>query len=392
MNVVVPAVVEAHQELRTQFLSLIDALSTVSGLAGLRADGNDANLLMEQALSVLVEHQDLQQCSIFLLEDGLLHCRVGTSFMEEEVHAMAAGRHDGTRTFRPGEGIIGIAAETGEVQVCDDCLNDARFKNEADKRTQGSLICAPIHFGERVYGVLNIYHPVAFHFQHWHRNLLGVFGHMLGQMLTHHFNREALESVIADRTRQLEQALFEAERLKRRYEELSTVDELTELHNRRFFFAETEAALSRAVRHRHPFCLLIMDLDHFKTINDRFGHPCGDRVLKRMAEILRPFIRDGDILARLGGEEFVLSLPNTAADGAVKLADRIRENLEKTRWTEHDTEFGVTTSIGITCLDHYPATPQANQLDVLMREADRALYYAKFNGRNQVAVYHDIFD
>ena len=108
---------------------------------------------------------------------------------------------------------------------------------------------------------------------------------------------------------------------------MSIIDPLTKLYNRRFFYTEVTSGLARAKRYSQPFSLLLMDLDHFKKVNDTHGHECGDKVLIAVAEILSRFTREGDTLARYGGEEFIMALPETDTAGAIKLAERIEQRL-----------------------------------------------------------------
>jgi diguanylate cyclase (GGDEF)-like protein len=213
---------------------------------------------------------------------------------------------------------------------------------------------------------------------------------VLGLMMANHRARRHLEGLVTERTRQLQQALAEAEELKRRYEELSTVDDLTGLHNRRFFKAEGEAALARSMRYEHPFCLMLIDLDFFKHVNDTFGHGVGDMVLRDLARVLRRHTREGDILARYGGEEFILALPNTDLDGARATAERIREHVRSLKWESQGRPFRVTLSIGVASFLPQPEQAGTASLQTLIREADEALYYCKGTGRDRVRAHQDL--
>ena len=190
-------------------------------------------------------------------------------------------------------------------------------------------------------------------------------------------------------------ALEESERLRARYEEMSIIDHLTKLYNRRFFFTEATTMLSRAKRYLQPLSVMLMDLDHFKQVNDTHGHEIGDHVLKGVADILSRFTREGDVLARFGGEEFVLALPNTDTAGAVRLAERIRSTIEKHEWTDVDNgKLKITISIGLTSLltheDQDLLNGYTSQLTDILREADRALYYVKQHGRNNVKAFSEL--
>jgi diguanylate cyclase (GGDEF)-like protein len=389
--------VEAARELRQRFVSLLDSLSAVRSLTQLDCSAElDQEALLVQALEALMQHQDMAHASVFLLEGGdTLRCATGRDFVEatrETAEGLAPEHRYLPRTFRLGEGIVGLAAETREMQSCPDCHTDPRFVQHLGDTVGagGSLVCAPVVAGEALLGVVNVYHPEPHFFQDWHRQTLAVFCGVLGHMLASLQANHRLETLVVQRTLQLESALAEAERLKRRYEELSTVDELTALHNRRFFFAEAEAALARSVRYRHPFCLLLIDLDFFKRVNDTFGHAVGDAVLRDLAAGLLRHTREGDILARFGGEEFVLALPNTTLEGALALAERIRVHVADLSWELESGSFGLSVSIGVSAFEGTTRRNARKILDRLLAEADQAMYHCKRHGRNQVSAFAEI--
>jgi len=163
--------------------------------------------------------------------------------------------------------------------------------------------------------------------------------------------------------------------------ELATRDELTGLGNRRYFVQRGEEALRLAARHHRPLSLLMIDLDKFKQVNDRFGHAAGDDVLKFLAVSLSLHSRSTDTCGRIGGEEFAIVLPETALPEALASAERIREAVARTPVpTDQSAEpIAITVSIGAATL------APGQSLDALLEEADRALYEAKRSGRNRVA-------
>jgi diguanylate cyclase (GGDEF)-like protein len=170
--------------------------------------------------------------------------------------------------------------------------------------------------------------------------------------------------------------------VNRELETLSVTDSLTQAYNRRYFFEQLASELSRAERYGKPLTCVLLDVDHFKQVNDRHGHLVGDRVLARIAEILRGNIRSADVMARFGGEEFVILLPQTEANRAATLVDRIRQEIERERFpaTERGT-LRVTVSAGIA---PYEPVASAEDPDALLRETDQALYRAKAAGRNRI--------
>lgn len=157
------------------------------------------------------------------------------------------------------------------------------------------------------------------------------------------------------------------------------IDYLTRIPNRRALEERLEIEMARFKRHGHRFSLALMDMDNFKDINDNFGHPVGDRCLVEVAERLRQRLRTSDMVARYGGDEFVILLPETSAKQAVLVAELLRKHIEDTEFTVRNLRVPVTVSLGVT------QTEEDDQevFDVLER-ADRALYQAKIDGRNRV--------
>ena len=166
------------------------------------------------------------------------------------------------------------------------------------------------------------------------------------------------------------------------YEEatrLSITDGLTGLWNRRLFDLRINEELQRAVRFQEPFGLLLVDLDHFKSVNDQFGHQAGDAVLVELARRLTDATREVDVVTRFGGEEFALILPKTPVQGTMRLAGKVREVVAKEPFAAGDASIAVTVSVGAAAYpDHGLSGPD------LLAAADGALYRAKENGRNRV--------
>ena len=159
--------------------------------------------------------------------------------------------------------------------------------------------------------------------------------------------------------------------------ELANTDYLTGVHNRRSFIDQAGIEFGRANRSNHNPSLLLIDLDHFKKVNDSYGHKAGDKVLVYVAKVIQDNLRDFDVFARFGGEEFVILLPETNESQAYAVADRLRELVEKlTITTDDNTDINCTISIGLS--HRKPDEP----LETMLSRADEALYAAKSAGRN----------
>lgn len=157
------------------------------------------------------------------------------------------------------------------------------------------------------------------------------------------------------------------------------IDPLTTLLNRRFLPTILSREVTSAAHDKSPLSLVMLDIDHFKDINDTYGHPGGDRVLKQVAERIQNTVRPSDFLFRYGGEEFLIILTEINGDAAIKIAERLREAIGTTVFVMPDeTKLHVTASLGVASYDGHPDP------DVLISSADRALYKAKQNGRNRV--------
>lgn len=177
---------------------------------------------------------------------------------------------------------------------------------------------------------------------------------------------------------ELANALTKAEELQHLLEKQSLEDQLTGLFNRRYLNHQLQLETDRAIRHDQPLSLVLCDLDYFKKVNDHFSHTVGDRVLSTIGKILKSNIRQEDVAARFGGEEFVLLLPQTTGEQARTVCEHIRQAIESYEWSSLAPGLSITMSFGISDLvsleDH----------ESMLHDADMRLYDAKNNGRNQV--------
>jgi len=176
---------------------------------------------------------------------------------------------------------------------------------------------------------------------------------------------------------ELQKALLES---NRKLEEMSNTDPLTSLRNRRFFERNFSTMFEHARRYERPLSVAMVDVDHFKTINDRYGHAAGDAVLKCVARVLSATTRKSDLVARLGGEEFAVVLPEIALFESLQFSEKIRAAIAMATVEFENQPIRVTVSLGIANVPH----SKFDNVESLLEAADLALYRAKGNGRNRV--------
>jgi two-component system, cell cycle response regulator len=203
----------------------------------------------------------------------------------------------------------------------------------------------------------------------------------------------ALKKPLQLRVRELETRVAELQRenldlaMKNRVlAEVSARDSLTGLYNRWYVMEKIESEMNRSLRHGSPVALLMLDIDHFKRINDSFGHSAGDSVLRSFGQVLRESCRVYDVPGRYGGEEFCIVLPETRVGNTTAVAERIRQRLASSLFDVGTDQVAITASIGIAGLD----SPEEEGLvtsSALIERADRALYSAKHRGRNRIEIW-----
>ena len=193
----------------------------------------------------------------------------------------------------------------------------------------------------------------------------------IGELNAH---RDMLEQEVRERTKDLELA-------NQKLDLISKTDELTGLPNRRDMNETIANEVGRVQRTHKPFCFIFIDIDHFKNINDTYGHACGDLILKSVAQTVRTLLRKYDVFARYGGEEFLTLLPETDLEGAAVVAERFRKKIEQMTVRYADFTIKVTITLGVSRYDERLGADRSIQM------ADKALYRGKESGRNQVIVW-----
>lgn len=250
-----------------------------------------------------------------------------------------------------GKGIAGWVVEHHKPVIVHNVNKDPRFYNEADKISKfvtRNMVCVPLRAKKRTIGVLQVVNKLKGKFTEDDLSVLQSFADQV--------------AIAIENARLFEEAV---------------TDGLTGLIQRRYFEIRLIEEISKSRRYGYPLCLVMLDIDHFKKVNDRYGHQEGDRVLIGIASALERAVRMGDIAARFGGEEFALILPHTERANAFKAAERLRVSIEKQMFNGHS----VTISAGIGFMTSKDREMQGEDL---IKMADDALYYAKNNGRNMV--------
>jgi len=201
------------------------------------------------------------------------------------------------------------------------------------------------------------------------------YGHVFKLRLIYAFMTVTFLSAYYEHTR--EQTFKDTLTLSKQYEQLAYTDQLTKLCNRRGALSKLELEQPRIARNKEPLSVILCDVDHFKRVNDQYGHSAGDAVLVRIGEIFTELIREQDTIARWGGEEFLFILPQTKAENAAVLAKKIHQALARELSNFEGTSIAITVSMGIEQMN-------ANQvIDEVINRADKHLYEAKNTGRNR---------
>jgi len=261
--------------------------------------------------------------------------------------------------LKMGEGIAGWVAQEGIPVVVPDVSMDTRFYSQIEKETDlktKSLMCVPIKSKGSIIGVLEIISKTA------------------GEP----FSKDDLDLLM----RLVDHAAIAIERasLYQKMAELSITDDLTKLFNTRYLNRTLEIEIARSTRHHSSLSLIFMDVDHFKMINDNYGHLIGSKLLVELGQLLIRSLRAIDIVARYGGDEFVIVLPQTSPPSAIQIAERIRKSIEQNVFLKKEGySLRVTASFGVAS---FPES--AKSKEDLLRLADEAMYRVKYQTRNGV--------
>jgi diguanylate cyclase (GGDEF)-like protein len=286
--------------------------------------------------------------------------------------------------------IAGSAFKSNHPVKVLDVSQEPLYFPEADKLTNfpaNSVLAVPLTFQERKIGVIEVVNKKQGQFDETDIEVLVVLAAQATITIEIARLYRQMQAEISERIKAEEELRRHQEHLEELVQErtaelqrLAITDPLTGLFNRRQLTLIGNQALQQAQRYRHPFSAMMIDIDHFKSINDNYGYAMGDEVLRKLADVLRQNVRAADISVRYGGEEFVILMPDTQLEAAYELAERL---LDQIRGLGVDQgQFGVTASIGVAEMNR----TSMETFESLLNKTDRALHTAKQAGRNQVFV------
>jgi diguanylate cyclase (GGDEF)-like protein len=318
---------------------------------------SDLKSLLQYILNQAIEITGAEKGSIMLyeIEKNQLSVRVLAGLEDKAYQKKVNSNEIDCRSFKPGEGIAGRVFETGRPMVVDKASEEELFVEPATSFVR-SIACIPMKVHSDPIGVINV------------TNKLDDSG----------FSDEDVEllKAVAD---QAAVAINKAQLW-----EMAVTDSLTGLFVRRYFMVKLQEEFHRAERYGNKLSVVMADLDRFKDVNDKYGHSAGDRVLRNIGQFLQRNIRDVDVIARFGGEEFVIMLPEADKEEARIVSERLRRTLAQLKL---DDLPPLTISLGIAA---YPG--DGNSIEKLIRRADAAMYVAKQTGRNRVIMYESGMD
>lgn len=322
-------------------------LNTLYHVAVIALEATDSEDLTVQVTETLIECFDPNNVG-FLFLDADSHSqseRAPGLRIHSSYHGLPADAYE--REVQLGQGVTGTVAQTGRPLLIPDVSHDSRYI-EAMPTVRAEL-CAPVCVGAKVVGVINVEDEEVASFSERELHLL---------------------SIIAEHTGT---ALLKLRRYRSARRRAST-DGLTRVYNRRYFYRRLEEELERSRRYGPPCALIMLDVDDFKMYNDRYGHLAGDDLLRELASLLKDAVRQVDIVARYGGDEFAMILPETDVHQGSSVAERLRQTVSSHAFAlrEAEQDAHITLSVGVAAFPTH-----ATEVEALVDAADRALLAAK---------------
>ncbi len=340
--------------------------------------------ILHQIVAIAAEVVECEVVSLLLLDETCDILRfIVTTRKQEQLFNLPV----------PKESIAGAAFRNDEPIIIHDVLADPRyFPNVAETTNYltRTLIALPLRFRDRKIGVLEAGNKRDGQlFDETDAQLLTTVATQATIAIENARLYQKAQDEIAERIKAEEQLRRHRDHLEELVKErtaevhrLAITDALTDLFNRHHLIELGNQLLFLAQRHHSPLAAMMLDIDHFKRINDNYGHATGDEALRKLADQMRKSLRASDILGRYGGEEFVVLMPETNLQTACQSAERLLTDIRTLRVSIPQAEFGFTASIGIAELEH----ARQQTIDALIARADDAMYSAKHTGRNRVVV------
>lgn len=340
---------------------------------------------LERLLAMIIEEttrvMDADRSSLFLIDrdKGEMWAKIAQGVEVVEIR------------FPVGTGIAGTVGKTGEVVNIPDAYEDPRFNPEFDTKTgyrTRSILCVPLQNARgEITGAIQVLNKNTGPFTPADEALLTALASPAAVAIE---NAElykrltalnlTLEQKVRERTAELTRVNEELVAVNRELETISVTDALTQAYNRRYFMERLRQEVKRTDRYGAALSLLMIDIDHFKKVNDAYGHQAGDAVLAGVARAIKGRLRETDIFARYGGEEFAIIATGTDRAGAKVLGERLRALVGASAVEHGGNRLAVTVSIGLAAW----APDLRDDFGALIKRADQALYRAKEQGRNRV--------
>jgi diguanylate cyclase (GGDEF)-like protein len=342
---------ELEQQLEAQQRQ-IEKLKTLIDVSSIISSSLDKTLVLKSILNQTKLLMECSKCSILLVDPEINELRFEIVAQEDEEEELK------NIHLKMGEGIAGYVWERGKPILIEDARSNIRFSSKADNITDSvttSIVAVPLVVEGKIIGVMEAINK-------------------LDNTAFTEFDKEILDTL----STQAAVAIQNAELYK-----MAVSDGMTRLFIHRYFQERMAEEYSRAERYNSDVALIMFDLDHFKNLNDTYGHQAGDEVLKKAAQLIKTNCRTVDIPCRYGGEEFCVILPHTGAEEALVLGERIRANIEEQEILFQGTSIKVTVSGGIASFKaHNPGSKEE-----LIQMADHAMYISKETSRNLISIY-----
>lgn len=341
--------------------------------------------ILHQIVHITAELLDCELVSLLLLDETSNTLRfVATTVNQERLFNIPV----------PMESIVGSSFTSGEAIIVDDVQSDSRYYSDLDKsmnQVSRTILVVPLKFRDHKIGGLEAINKRGDqYFDESDAQLLTTLAAQATLAIENARLYQEAQDEIAERIKVEEELLLHRDHLEELVKErtaevhqLAITDALTDIFNRRYLIELGKRALLQALRYHQPLAAMMVDFDHFKMINDNYGHAVGDEALRKLADQMRKDLRSIDILGRYGGDEFVVLMPETNLQMAYQSARRLLATIRTLVVSTPQNQISFTASIGVAELDH----AHQRTIDALIARADDAAYAAKQTGRNKVVMW-----